>query len=107
MIFFLHSHPLDYAHVGRTTKDQLLAWLDFWSPGNHDDRTIAILYEGEDVSNNTTSEPIDETNATTADVSETTSNEEEITEVPVEPSTTEDIEEQEQSAAEDVEPQKE
>ncbi len=24
--------------------DQLLGWLDFWSPGNHDDRTIAILY---------------------------------------------------------------
>ena len=23
---------------------QLLGWLDFWSPGNHDDRTIAILY---------------------------------------------------------------
>ena len=23
---------------------QLLDWLDFWSPGNHDDRTIAILY---------------------------------------------------------------
>lgn len=23
---------------------QLLNWLDFWSPGNHDDRTIAILY---------------------------------------------------------------
>ncbi|HWS39755.1 MAG TPA: PP2C family serine/threonine-protein phosphatase [Arenimonas sp.] len=22
----------------------LLAWLDFWSPGNHDDRTIAILW---------------------------------------------------------------
>ena len=22
----------------------LLDWLDFWSPGNHDDRTIAILY---------------------------------------------------------------
>lgn len=22
----------------------LLNWLDFWSPGNHDDRTIAILY---------------------------------------------------------------
>lgn len=30
------------------SKDQLLGWLDFWSPGNHDDRTIAILYEGED-----------------------------------------------------------
>lgn len=25
-------------------KDELLSWLDFWSPGNHDDRTIAILY---------------------------------------------------------------
>ena len=23
---------------------QLLKWLDFWSQGNHDDRTIAILY---------------------------------------------------------------
>jgi hypothetical protein len=22
----------------------LLQWLDFWSPGNHDDRTIAVLY---------------------------------------------------------------
>lgn len=26
------------------SKNQLLDWLDFWSPGNHDDRTIAILY---------------------------------------------------------------
>ncbi|GAB3570592.1 hypothetical protein GCM10027578_27130 [Spirosoma luteolum] len=24
--------------------DQLQEWLTFWSPGNHDDRTIAILY---------------------------------------------------------------
>lgn len=23
---------------------QLLKWMDFWSPGNHDDRTLAILY---------------------------------------------------------------
>ena len=23
---------------------ELLQWLDFWSPGNHDDRTLAILY---------------------------------------------------------------
>ncbi len=22
---------------------ELLDWLDFWSPGNHDDRTIAIM----------------------------------------------------------------
>jgi serine/threonine protein phosphatase PrpC len=27
-----------------TSADELLSWLDFWSPGNHDDRTIAILY---------------------------------------------------------------
>lgn len=26
------------------SKNQLLEWLDFWSSGNHDDRTIAILY---------------------------------------------------------------
>lgn len=26
------------------SKNQLLNWLNFWSPGNHDDRTIAILY---------------------------------------------------------------
>lgn len=24
-------------------EGELLAWLDFWSPGNHDDRTIAIM----------------------------------------------------------------
>lgn len=27
-------------HAGQ----ELLQWLDFWSPGNHDDRTLAILY---------------------------------------------------------------
>lgn len=26
------------------SSDQLLKWLDFWVPGNHDDRTIMILY---------------------------------------------------------------
>lgn len=25
-------------------REELMNWLDFWSPGNHDDRTIAILY---------------------------------------------------------------
>ncbi len=25
-------------------QERLLAWLDFWSPGNHDDRTIALVY---------------------------------------------------------------
>ncbi|WMP18045.1 PP2C family serine/threonine-protein phosphatase [Thiothrix lacustris] len=27
-----------------TVASELLKWLDFWSPGNHDDRTIALLY---------------------------------------------------------------
>lgn len=27
-----------------SAAEQLLKWLDFWSQGNHDDRTIAILY---------------------------------------------------------------
>lgn len=25
-------------------KEQLLKWMDFWSKGNHDDRTLAIIY---------------------------------------------------------------
>lgn len=35
---------VDLSYDNETSKDQLLGWLDFWSPGNHDDRTIAILY---------------------------------------------------------------
>lgn len=39
---------LEHEGVGLTTgeevaKKQLLSWLDFWSPGNYDDRTIAVL----------------------------------------------------------------
>ncbi len=34
---------VDMADNNEASKDQLLKWLDFWSPGNHDDRTIAIL----------------------------------------------------------------
>jgi serine/threonine protein phosphatase PrpC len=26
------------------TAQNLITWLDFWSPGNHDDRTIALIY---------------------------------------------------------------
>ncbi len=29
---------------GTKPEVDMLSWLDFWSPGNHDDRTIAILY---------------------------------------------------------------
>lgn len=35
---------VDLSGGGAATQEQLLGWLDFWSPGNHDDRTIAILY---------------------------------------------------------------
>lgn len=35
---------VDLSDDNEASKDQLLGWLDFWSPGNHDDRTIAILY---------------------------------------------------------------
>ena len=38
------SMEVDFKDNNENTAGQLLKWLDFWSPGNHDDRTIAILY---------------------------------------------------------------
>ncbi len=35
---------VDLSDDNEAAASQLLGWLDFWSPGNHDDRTIAILY---------------------------------------------------------------
>ncbi|MBW8686523.1 PP2C family serine/threonine-protein phosphatase [Chitinophaga rhizophila] len=35
---------VNFAGSPEEVKECLLSWLDFWSPGNHDDRTIAILY---------------------------------------------------------------
>ncbi|MDE7413020.1 MAG: protein phosphatase 2C domain-containing protein [Muribaculaceae bacterium] len=35
---------VDLSDDNEQSKNQLLRWLDFWSAGNHDDRTIAILY---------------------------------------------------------------
>lgn len=43
----LKQNGVDLTDDNEAAKGQLLDWLDFWSPGNHDDRTIAILYEGE------------------------------------------------------------
>jgi serine/threonine protein phosphatase PrpC len=42
----LHNeeHPVNLQARNKETAQQLLDWLDFWSKGNHDDRTIAILY---------------------------------------------------------------
>jgi serine/threonine protein phosphatase PrpC len=38
------SNEIDFTDNNESSADQLLSWLDFWSPGNHDDRTIAILF---------------------------------------------------------------
>jgi len=35
---------VDFSKPTKEVEAELLSWLDFWSPGNHDDRTIAILY---------------------------------------------------------------
>ena len=37
------SKSIEFSRSNDLIKDQFLEWLDFWSPGNHDDRTIAIL----------------------------------------------------------------
>jgi serine/threonine protein phosphatase PrpC len=38
------SKEVDFSDENPNIDQQLLRWLDFWSPGNHDDRTIAILF---------------------------------------------------------------
>lgn len=35
---------IDLSPDNEEAKDQLLKWLEFWVPGEHDDRTIAMLY---------------------------------------------------------------
>lgn len=35
---------VDLSDDNEEAKNQLLNWLNFWKPGEHDDRTIAILY---------------------------------------------------------------
>ena len=35
---------VDFDATNPTITDQLLSWMDFWSPGNHDDRTLAIVF---------------------------------------------------------------
>ena len=32
------------SHKEGDLADRLVNWLDFWSPGNHDDRTLALVY---------------------------------------------------------------
>jgi serine/threonine protein phosphatase PrpC len=38
------NEPIPLQNMGEEAAPQLLKWLGFWSPGNHDDRTIALLY---------------------------------------------------------------
>jgi hypothetical protein len=38
------NHAVDFNDDHQKAEKQLMQWMDFWSPGNHDDRTIAILY---------------------------------------------------------------
>ena len=35
---------VDFNPANSEIASQLSAWMDFWSPGNHDDRTLAIVY---------------------------------------------------------------
>ncbi len=38
------SEVIDFEHDNLKADEQLLDWLDFWAAGEHDDRTIAILF---------------------------------------------------------------
>jgi serine/threonine protein phosphatase PrpC len=35
---------VDFKAENSEIKDQLSNWIDFWNPGNHDDRTLAIIF---------------------------------------------------------------
>jgi hypothetical protein len=38
------NEVVDFEHDNLKADEQLLDWLDFWAAGEHDDRTIAILF---------------------------------------------------------------
>lgn len=40
----LTDNGVELTDDNEKSQEQLLEWLDFWDRGNHDDRTIAILY---------------------------------------------------------------
>lgn len=35
---------VDFSHENKGIANQLSNWMDFWSSGNHDDRTLAIIF---------------------------------------------------------------
>lgn len=38
------NQKIDFEGDLKIAETNLMSWMDFWSPGNHDDRTLAILY---------------------------------------------------------------
>jgi serine/threonine protein phosphatase PrpC len=38
------GNKVDFDKENTEIANQLSAWMDFWNPGNHDDRTLAIIY---------------------------------------------------------------
>jgi hypothetical protein len=43
-VFIKGEHPVNFLSRSSSLESDLLAWLDFWSKGNHDDRTLTILF---------------------------------------------------------------
>ena len=35
---------VEFSAENKEMANQLSNWMDFWSPGNHDDRTLAIIF---------------------------------------------------------------
>ena len=35
---------IDFSRTSEKTAQELLEYMNFWSPGEHDDRTLVILY---------------------------------------------------------------
>jgi hypothetical protein len=38
------GHKVELHADNKEITEQLSRWMDFWSPGNHDDRTLAIVF---------------------------------------------------------------
>jgi phospholipid N-methyltransferase len=38
------NSKVDFNYENQEIELELSKWMDFWSPGNHDDRTLAIIY---------------------------------------------------------------
>jgi len=38
------GNKIDFSYDNENIAKELAVWMDFWSPGNHDDRTLAIIF---------------------------------------------------------------